>query len=192
MKRNIALLSIGGGILIIAGLSFVAWFWTRQSAVGTVSIGTYTANPTRGSNATTVSAPYFTAKLPAGFVINRQAEKPTPIVQFSLTASTNSSIDEQVSISIGALPAGGIQENGDYILRLTKPNIYQQVGIPSLPTEAIAFRAISASPELTIFWPHRTNYAEISCSSGGGATSSQIETVCKNLVATWTWVAASR
>lgn len=193
MKRNVKLLSISGGVLIMASLSLIMWSWAQESAIGTVSIGTHTTTPSSNSNIpSAVSTPYFSTKLSAGFTVKRQAEKPTQAILFTLTASKTTPIDEQFSTTIGTLPTGGIQELGDYILRTAEPATYERVDIASLPMGTVAFRNSSSPLELTIFWPHQTNYAEVSCSSSGGATSTELETVCKNVLDTWTWNSASR
>ena len=121
-------------------------------------------------------------------MVNRQAEKPTEAIKFTLTASANAVMDEQLSIRIGTLPAGGIQENGDYVLRLTEPATYQRTVIASLPNGATAFRKLSSPAELTVFWPYHTSYAELSCSSSGGATYGEIEALCNNILQAWTWL----
>lgn len=187
MKRKTRLLWIGGGTLLIASLGFGIWSWANQSSKGTVHIGTYTPDTTANETPINISSPYFSTTLPAGFVVKHQSEVPTQTIAFTLMATTSATIDEQFATTVGAMPSGGIQENGDYNLRVTEPSIYERAAIEQLPSGATAFRKLSRPAELTIFWPHNNRYAELSCSSSGSAAYSKLEALCVSVINAWEW-----
>ncbi len=184
MRMTTRLLYLGGSVLVMGSMGFTVWQWTRGSAQGTVRVGSPSNSITSPQNSLRIATTYFSTSLPASFAIKHQQDTPTQAILFSLLAATSSTIDEQIAIRVGTIPTGGMQENADYNLRTANHAMYKQVTLTQLPTGVSAFRS---STELTVFLPHNTRYAQISCSSSGGTSYSTIETLCLGSVNAWEW-----
>ena len=187
MRRKTRVVWIVSGVIVVAGLGLGTWLWASGSSEGTVHVGTPATTLVTPQNPLVLSTPYFSTTLPAGFVINRQSQKPSPVVDFTLVATTSATIDEQFAVTVGTIPSDDIQGNADYNLRITKPDVYVRITFDGLPAGATAFRTRTEPSELTIFWPHNSNYAELACSTSGGATYNQLTAVCVHVLQAWKW-----
>ena len=163
-----------------------------SSSDGHVHIGT----PTGGTKAaeqtlrpTTLKTSYFTALLPAGFVIKRQVETPNAgSALLQMVANTAGKTDQQFAATVGIMPSEGMSGIGNYNLRESQTATYASITLPNMPTGAVAFRTVSGPAAFTVFWPHQGRYAELAFSSDGGATLEQLQSTCAQVLSQWTWL----
>lgn len=183
-KKVFLMIAITIALLVVAIVIIVHLL--SGSSEGTVHVGAPSSNVS-ATQPTTLTTPLFSTTLPVGFTVKRQSYDPAADPQLQLEANTPSATDEQVAISAGPLPAGGIKGLGDYNLRATRTDIYGPFTPAALPSSALAFRTLSSPTEFTVFWPHDTRYYEISLSTGGVASVNQLDDVFTQLMAKWHW-----
>ncbi|HSX05822.1 MAG TPA: hypothetical protein VLF69_05105 [Candidatus Saccharimonadales bacterium] len=193
MRRRLIWWLVGGGLLLVVvlavGLSTQRWM--NGSSTGSVHMGTPLADqsaPATPTQPRSVQTQYFTTTLPAGFSIKRQAETPAAD-QFlaQLVASSTSTQDQQCAVTIGRLPAGGLQALGDYHLRATDAAAYQAYAPAYLPSGASAFRTASGPLSITVFWPHGSVYSELAVSTDTQASLQQLDSTVATAIAAWKW-----
>jgi hypothetical protein len=186
--------AIAGGVIVvfIVTIVLVLKHWMSGSATGTVHTGTPTATSQpslpQAPQTTTVDTPYFSSVLPAGFVIKRnQTSTATPLTELEFSANTDARTGQQVGITIGELPSGGLSNLGDYLARSKDTTTYAPATLPGLPSGAFAFRTVSSPAALAVFWLQGSRYAEVSISTDGSATLDQLQATYQQLISTWQW-----
>jgi predicted phage tail protein len=172
-------------VLIVSAVTILLHTMGSNS-VGAIRVGSQNT-PAVHSKPVSVNTSYFTAILPATFSIKRQANAPPAPFLLQLEANTPATVDEQLAITVGKLPADGLRGIGDYNLRIKQSNVYSQTTFSNLPSHAIAFQNANPPAALTVFWPHGTRYAELTVSTSGGATYSQLKTIYGQIITQWKW-----
>ena len=106
---------------------------------------------------------YFTAQIPERFT-NRSstAGKGKPILLQQLFAAPgNATLSaDQLALTVGVLPSGGIQELSDVQLR-TRTARYTPATFSWLPASNVAFESADQGYELSVFLVHDKQYATI-------------------------------
>lgn len=182
---------LGGALLltaaaIITGLLLLR-HWASHPADGAVRTGTPVVEKLdvfdEQTQAASVISDYFTANLPSGFKIKRQKQTPEGPTLLQLTATGQ---QQQIAITIAALPPGGLAETGSYNLRVKNTTSYRQLALPGLPPSAVAFETTEGPPAFVVFWPDGGRYAEIAF-TGSGATMDQLIDSFTQTMGTWRW-----
>ncbi len=184
-KRWLIVAIITTCIIVAAALALKAWM--SGSSEGSVHVGSPTTHAARApSQPLSVSTPYFTTTLPAGFILKRQSPDPTDAASYGVVANTSSGIDRQFAATYAPLPTDGLQGVGDYNLRRTSPT-YEPVQIAALPAGAAAFHTVQGSSEITVFWQHETHYLSLSLSTQGSASEQQLQADYVQVMSSWQW-----
>jgi len=174
-------------VVVIAGLLLLR-HWASRPADGSVRTGTPLAEKLdvfdEQTQAASVTSDYFTASLPAGFNIKRQKNTPDGPVFLQLAANSQ---HQQLSITVAAMPPGGLAETGSYNLRVKNTTAYRPLALADLPQSAVAFEATEGPPAFVVFWPHGSRYAEIALTGDGGATMDELTASFAQTVQTWQW-----
>jgi hypothetical protein len=157
----------------------------NASSSGTVQIGSPSKQTPSIATPLTIDSTYFTTQLPSGFHEKRRSETPSASdTLLHLLASGGQNGTQDVAITVGKLPAGGITEVGDYNLRRTQPEVYEMFNPGNLPTGAVAFRSKSGAPGFVVLWPGNTHYTELSF-SGDGTTPQELHTTYLQVIQNW-------
>ncbi|HSX31254.1 MAG TPA: hypothetical protein VLE99_05030 [Candidatus Saccharimonadales bacterium] len=181
-------IGLGATLLVAVPTVLVASHWMNSPSEGKVQTGLPVQPEASTNTPLQINNTYFLATLPAGFVVKSQDETPTAtLVHLRLTANTDIAQDQQFAVAIGPMPTDGLRGIGDYNLRLTQTASYTRLAPPGAPSGAVAFQAKAAPATFTVFWPHGGNYAEVTMTTGGTATLSQLETTYKTIMASWAW-----
>ncbi|HSX43163.1 MAG TPA: hypothetical protein VLF59_03695 [Candidatus Saccharimonadales bacterium] len=190
-KRKVLLASVISGTALVTAAILLLGHYMGGAATGTVHVGTPVASSAKHrkpTQALPLDTAYFTATLPAGFVLKQNTATPNAdIFLLRLTADTDSTVGQQFAATIGVSPTGGIAETSDYHLRATQTDTYQPYHPSYLPAGATAFHSVSGAPSVTVFLPRGTTYGEVTLSTEGGATENQLDTSAKAIFAGWSW-----
>jgi hypothetical protein len=176
-------------MVALVGTILAIGHWGNGSSDGTVHIGKPVAqDPSVPTTPLDIKTQYFTTTLPAGFTLKRQTETPEgSSTHLQLVANTKGVNDQQFAATSGVMPPGGLNDIGDYNLRVADTTTYSRTSPTALPSGAVAFRNVSGLPTLVVFWPHGTSYIELAFSTDGGASYQLLETTYAQVMNDWAW-----
>jgi len=175
-----------GCIVLIVATIIILRLWAGGPSNGTVHEGKpiTTAKDETPKVPLAVDTAYFTTTLPPGFTVRRETDTPNDPILLALVMSNG---HQQFAVTVGTLPAGGLEALGDYNLRVTKTTDYEPYRPAGLPIESTAFRNLTGDIGFTDFWPHGSNYAEIALTSDGAATMPELFGTFEQSSHNWQW-----
>lgn len=182
MKRVLLLACVALGII-----SFFVWRWAAQPVVGkpTEQVTQVQAKTTKGP--TDINTAYFQTKLEGSLAIRSNQEGQTAqLLQQIVALNEQNANSDQLAITIGLLPAGGIEELSAVKFRTSKAQDYTRVSVAGMPVDAVVFRSTGSQYEFSVFWPKGTMYAAI-VSSGTKTRQQDITTQMMTTINSWQW-----
>ncbi|MEK7603396.1 MAG: hypothetical protein AAB459_04115, partial [Patescibacteria group bacterium] len=148
------------GICLLGFAAWITYRWAQQPIVARP------INTNSVQSASSETIPYNTglfATLISGDFVEKSANnKPNPplLGQFLLRHRVSTYI-EQIAITVGVLPSGGLNEVADVKLRRSQPENYTLLpGQTFAPVGSVSF-ATNLKNETAIFWPHDNKYAVV-------------------------------
>lgn len=94
---------------------------------------------------------------------------------------------EQLAVTIGKLPAEGLNSISDVQIRLRSPGIYLPQPAGVYPAGAKVFVNNTNNYEIAVFWPHGSNYASVVI-SGTVDRRSDLESLVNTVLTNWQWL----
>lgn len=182
MKRVLLLACVALGII-----SFFVWRWAAQPVVGkpTEQVTQVQAKMTKGP--TDINTAYFQTKLEGSLTIRSNQEGQTAqLLQQIVALDEQNANSDQLAITIGLLPAGGVEELSAVKFRTNKGQEYQRVSIAGMPVDAVVFRSIGSQYEMAVFWPRGTMYGAI-VSSGIKTRHQELTNQIMTTINSWQW-----
>lgn len=180
MKRIFKFILLGLLLLCLVG-AVALWKWASQPVEQSITIEqTEETTPTQP---VTIQTSYFTTKVPSGYRLQTNSNKP-PRLQMTAIQPTRNGL--QLSLTSDLVPPSGITGIGDYILR-TQNSDYVLQNADYIPEGSTLFKHKVAPYDLTLFWIERGRYVSIS-SSSAGASSAALEDLLRSVINEWQWL----
>lgn len=150
-----------GAVVIVVGAGF--FYWSNQPVTTKITVEQNVKGATTPDYALKSYAnSYFSANMPARFS-NRTSitgrGQPTLLQQLFSAPGSSSSFADQLAITVGVLPTGGVQNVADVQLRARTPS-YVPLTFSWLTT-GTAYERTDEGYELDIFLTHGQDYAAI-------------------------------
>jgi hypothetical protein len=145
---------------------------------------------TKNMSTQTLTSPYFSLVLPAGFKLQASGQLPPGLLyqQNIIKPSAFGSII--VSISLKTMPEGGLASDSSYNLRVQQPVRYQ-LSRQTMDGDIVSIANDSQQASVVAFWPHANKLATISLSSGLNNPASDdnksIVSALRTLISSWQW-----
>lgn len=166
--------------------------WARQpvveqaasSSVQGVSSNNREQKPLRGIN--------FVTTVPADITIKSNQTTPHgDVVEQMFLSSTATSIEhpisDQLGITIGMIPSGGMKAISDIQLRLSNSGTYGRIQRDEITNDHMAFiKQDDRDYEVSVFWNDGQRYASVVV-SGTPARQSELEQMLHSILSSWQW-----
>jgi len=173
---------IGTAVLVVLALGAGLFInWINQPSEQTIVV--QNADVTTQPTTQTVDTPYFTFVLPASYAVRNNKSVDPHMVH--ILAFTTLNVDSQVGVSSALLPSDGLKGVGDYNLRATATDQYEQFVDSSFPPGSVSFRLVSSAVNPIVFMVNGDRYASVSVS--GSASNSDQLTLLKAITSSWLW-----
>jgi hypothetical protein len=172
-------------MIIVGVMTWLAFRWARQPIINSANVNS-SVQSIQLENIN-YETDYFKTLIPSEFIEKTKSTTPKlPLLGQYLLRHKVTTYVEQIAITIGQLPAGGIEEVSDLKLRRTDKKNYTLIPYQSFaPQNSISY-ASNNSQETAIFWSHETRYA-IVVFIGSTARSSTSSQVISTIVGNWNW-----
>jgi hypothetical protein len=187
-------IGLGISAVVIAPAVLALSHWINDPVTGTAHTGstvsTAASSPLASLNEAapnTLTTPYFSTTLPSGFAVKRQtkASDAGAPIQFEAVALSARTKDEQFAVTVGNLTSGGLQDIGDYHLRSMQASSYHSFTTTGMPSGARGFQTVNGAPGFTVFSTQGSHYIEVTMSTDGGATLSQLQEAYAQIMNSW-------
>lgn len=179
---------ISYGIVVMLMCALVAvWRWSRQPVVSK-PLDTVTQVQAQSVKApSALESPYFIASIEGSLSIRTNQESPTAqLLQQIVALNARNANSDQMAITIGMLPDGGIEELSAVKYRSGRPQDYTRISIAGMPTDAVVFRSVGSQYEFSVFWPKSTLFASI-VSSGTINRQQELNNQMMITINSWQW-----
>jgi len=184
MKRRIALLA-GVLVLVSAGVWFYAWANGPASSTASTTQG-----PENVFGSQIKLQPYsgklFTTQIPSTLILKSSTESAGPTLGQYLFKGTDSSVTDQLGITIGVMQSSSLDEVAAVKLRLGDTETYTRTEINEAPEGAIAFTK-NTDYETTVFWPYQGKYVGIAV-SGSVLRQAELSEIMSSVLTNWQWL----
>jgi|GEM_PF-1173591 len=194
MNRRLKRFCLGVGIsaVVITPPAVLLSRWMNSNSTGDVHTGSPAASTqavaaTSAAPPASLTTPYFSTTLPQGYVVKRQtkATSNASSILLQVVATSPATQDQQLAITVGNLPSGGLSDLGDYNLRATQTGSYRAFAPTGMPAGAKAFQTASGAPGFTVFSMQGSHYTEVTLSTAGGATLAQLQSAYAQVMGDW-------
>jgi len=188
MKKRTTIITAAGSVSILV-LAIGFYRWTMQPSLATVSSNNIGVLGDKTPATQQLSTVAFTADLTTDMTVRSQTSDTAKSIIVQLLAhSSNLKYSDQLAITVGTIPAGGLSEVTDYKYRTSNPQLYKVTPRTDLAPAAVSFTRVNddGSHEQTIFWPDGQRYAAISV-TGTFNRQTSLETMLYTLLQSWQW-----
>lgn len=173
-------------VVCLCGIVLLLVYWAKQPTKTTVVLKSLPDTAVT-SNSVELSTEFFTATLPAGFIVKSQTKNATSQDLLQIMATQPVSSGGQIAITIGVLSNQGLDGVASYNMRIKSPETYVKTVFGGGQGAVISFYGQqNAIYELSGFWPKDDRYASIAVSG----LQSQKEATIKyytQVISSWQW-----
>jgi hypothetical protein len=152
-------------LAVLAGIIYLK-IWSGQAATVSINHTAVKADVSEPNASRTLTTKQFSASVPSTMQVKSQNDtRQGPLLLQMLLASPSSSFAvssaDQLAITVGVLPPGGITDISGVQYRLRLPAQYQKTTYGGLSAGTIVFEQSDTLYELSAFWPQGSRYASV-------------------------------
>ncbi len=189
-RRAFGWVAMAGLIVSAASIGFSRWANSPVSTSGIAQPVHNVAGDFTEPRFTAFSGVYFTADLPSNFSIKTNKDTPEGPIKSQMLFATQSqnpgaTLSNQLAITIGTLPSGGIVNTSAVSLRQRSPDFAAE-SHDWLPAQALAFTGGQSEFEMSVFMPGTETYAAIVL-TGSPNNKDYFTQVLDHVVSSWRW-----